>query len=109
SVFIKPIVGVLSSGSEIKDLGEALENPAQIRSSNHIAIANLAKNLNCDTRVFPLLKDDEKATFSTLESALQSCDILVTTGGVSMGDFDFLKKAIKEYEIIIDKADIKPG
>ncbi|MGI7277685.1 molybdopterin molybdotransferase MoeA, partial [Campylobacter coli] len=98
SVFIKPIVGVLSSGSEIKDLGEALENPAQIRSSNHIAIANLAKNLNCDTRVFPLLKDDEKATFSTLESALQSCDILVTTGGVSMGDFDFLKKAIKEYE-----------
>ncbi len=108
-VFIKPIVGVLSSGSEIKDLGEALENPAQIRSSNHIAIANLAKNLNCDTRVFPLLKDDEKATFSTLESALQSCDILVTTGGVSMGDFDFLKKAIKEYELIIDKADIKPG
>ncbi|EIB10324.1 molybdopterin biosynthesis protein MoeA [Campylobacter coli H8] len=109
SVFIKPIVGVLSSGSEIKDLGEALENPAQIRSSNHIAIANLAKNLNCDTRVFPLLKDDEKATFSTLESALQSCDILITTGGVSMGDFDFLKKAVKEYEIIIDKADIKPG
>lgn len=50
-----------------------------------------------------------KPLFSTLESALQSCDILVTTGGVSMGDFDFLKKAIKEYEIIIDKADIKPG
>ncbi|MBZ7940211.1 MULTISPECIES: molybdopterin molybdotransferase MoeA [Campylobacter] len=109
SVFVKPIIGVLSSGSEIKDLGETLDNPAQIRSSNHIAIANLAKNLACDTRVFPLLKDDEKATLATLKSALESCDILITTGGVSMGDFDFLKGAIKEYEIIIDKVDIKPG
>lgn len=109
SVFVKPIIGVLSSGSEIKDLGESLENPAQIRSSNHIAIANLARNLGCDVRVFPLLKDDEKTTLSTLAKALESCDILITTGGVSMGDFDFLKKAIKEYELIIDKVDIKPG
>lgn len=109
SVFIKPIVGVLSSGSEIKDLGESLENPAQIRSSNHIALASLAKNLGCETRVFPLLKDEAEATFLALKNALQSCDILLTTGGVSMGDFDFLKKALKEYELIIDKADIKPG
>lgn len=109
SVFIKPIIGVLSSGSEIKDLGESLENPAQIRSSNHIAIAHLAKNLNCDVRIFALLKDDEKDTSKAIKAALGSCDILVTTGGVSMGDFDFLKKAIKEYELIIDKADIKPG
>lgn len=109
SVFVRPVVGVLSSGSEIKDLGEALENPAQIRSSNHIALANLAQKLGCETRVFPLLKDEEKLTQSTLENALKSCDILITTGGVSMGDFDFLKKAVREYEIIIDKVDIKPG
>ncbi|WP_251822809.1 molybdopterin-binding protein, partial [Campylobacter jejuni] len=81
----------------------------QISPSNHIAIANLAKNLTCNTRVFPVLKDDAKATDSTLESDLTSCDSLVTTGGDSMGDFDFLKKEIKEYEIIIDKAEIKPG
>lgn len=109
SVFMKPIIGVLSSGSEIKDLGESLENPAQIRSSNHIALASLAQKLGCTSVVFPLLRDDEKQTKSTLENALQSCDILITTGGVSMGDFDFLKKAVREYEIIIDKVDIKPG
>lgn len=109
SVFIRPVVGVLSSGSEIKDLGESLENPAQIRSSNHIALANLARKLGCEVRVFPLLKDEEKTTFSTLKNALKSCDILITTGGVSMGDFDFLKKAVREYELIIDKVDIKPG
>ncbi|MCR6575485.1 molybdopterin molybdotransferase MoeA [Campylobacter insulaenigrae] len=109
SVFIKPIVGILSSGNEIKDLGESLDHPAQIRSSNHVAIANMAKKLHCQTRIFPLLKDDKENTQNTLRQALNSCDILITTGGVSMGDFDFLKQAIKDYEIIIDKVDVKPG
>ncbi|MBT0815562.1 molybdopterin molybdotransferase MoeA [Campylobacter lari] len=109
SVFAKPIIGVLSSGSEIKDLGESLEHPAQIRSSNHVAIANMAKKLGAEARIFPLLKDDMQKTPSVLKQALNACDILVTTGGVSMGDFDFLKQAVKEYEIIIDKVDVKPG
>ncbi|WP_173788098.1 molybdopterin molybdotransferase MoeA [Campylobacter lari] len=109
SVFIKPIIGVLSSGSEIKDLGESLEHPAQIRSSNHIAIANMAKKLGAEARIFPLLKDDMQKTPNVLKQALNACDILVTTGGVSMGDFDFLKQAVKEYEVILDKVDVKPG
>ncbi|EAH6262079.1 molybdopterin molybdotransferase MoeA [Campylobacter lari] len=109
SVFIKPIIGVLSSGSEIKDLGESLDNPAQIRSSNHVAIANMAKKLHCDVRIFPLLNDDKEQTKIALKQALNSCDILITTGGVSMGDFDFLKQAVKEYEVILDKVDVKPG
>ncbi len=109
SVFIKPIVGILSSGDEIKDLGETLDHPAQIHSSNHVAIANMAKKLHCQARIFPLLKDDKEKTQNTLKQALNSCDILITTGGVSMGDFDFLKQVIKDYEIIIDKADVKPG
>lgn len=109
SVFIKPIIGVLSSGSEIKDLGESLENPAQIRSSNHVAIANMAKKLHCDIRIFPLLSDNKEQTKIAIKQALNSCDILITTGGVSMGDFDFLKQAIKDYQIIIDKVNTKPG
>ena len=109
SVFIKPVIGVLSSGNELKDLGESLENPAQIRSSNHIAIASLAKSFNARAVIFPLLKDEPQAVKAALTSALQNCDILITTGGVSVGDFDFLKEAIKGYELIIDKLDIKPG
>ncbi|KIV03312.1 molybdenum cofactor biosynthesis protein MoaA, partial [Vibrio parahaemolyticus] len=72
SVFIKPIIGVLSSGSEIKDLGESLEHPAQIRSSNHIAIANMAKKLGAEARIFPLLKDDMRKTPSVLKQALNA-------------------------------------
>lgn len=109
SVFIKPVIGVLSSGNELKDLGESLDNPAQIRSSNHIAIASLARSFNARAVIFPLLKDEPQAAKAALTSALQSCDILITTGGVSVGDFDFLKEAIKGYELIIDKLDIKPG
>ena len=109
SVFIKPVIGVLSSGNELKDLGESLDNPAQIRSSNHIAIASLAKSFNARAVIFPLLKDEPQAVKAALTSALQNCDILITTGGVSVGDFDFLKEAIKGYELIIDKLDIKPG
>ena len=109
SVFIKPVIGVLSSGNELKDLGESLDNPAQIRSSNHIAIASLARSFNARAVIFPLLKDEPQAVKAALTSALQNCDILITTGGVSVGDFDFLKEAIKGYELIIDKLYIKPG
>ena len=109
SVFIKPVIGVLSSGNELKDLGESLENLAQIRSSNHIAIASLARSFNARAVIFPLLKDEPQAVKAALTSALQNCDILITTGGVSVGDFDFLKEAIKGYELIIDKLYIKPG
>lgn len=109
SVFIQPVIGVLSSGDELKDLGENLENPAQIRSSNHIALANLAKSFGAKALIFPLLKDEQNSVNLALQNALQSCDILISTGGVSMGDFDFLKTAIKDYELIIDKLDIKPG
>lgn len=109
SVFVKPVVGVLSSGDELKDLGESLENPAQIRSSNHIALANLAKSFGANALIFPLLKDEQNAVKPAIANALESCDILITTGGVSMGDFDFLKSAVREYELIIDKLDIKPG
>lgn len=109
TVFIKPVVGVLSSGDELKDLGESLDNLAQIHSSNHLAIASLAKSFGAKALIFPLLKDEQSAVNSTLQNAIQSCDILISTGGVSMGDFDFLKTALKDYEIIIDKLDIKPG
>ncbi|KAA6226466.1 MULTISPECIES: molybdopterin molybdotransferase MoeA [unclassified Campylobacter] len=109
SVFVKPIIGILSSGDELKDLGECVENEAQLRSSNHIALANLAKKLSCQARIYELLKDDKNLVKDAILNALQSCDILITTGGVSMGDFDFLKEFMQEYNPIINKVSIKPG
>lgn len=109
SVFVRPKVAVLATGSEIKDLGEPLENPAQIRSSNHIALANMAKLMGCEAVILPIVKDEPNLVSQAIINALKSCDILLTTGGVSMGDYDFVKSALKEFDIIINGAAIKPG
>lgn len=110
SVFIRPKIGILSTGNEIVDLGESLQNPAQIRSSNHIAILALCQKIGCEGVIFPLVKDDEKVIKDAIFCALQSCDFLVTTGGVSVGDFDFVKKILaKNAKFIVNGANIKPG
>ena len=110
SVFIRPKVAVFSTGSEIKELGESLENGAQIYSSNHIMIANLVQKMGCESIILPVVKDEPKLLESAILTALKSADIVLSTGGVSVGDFDFVKKIIKEnFEIIVDKSAIKPG
>lgn len=109
-VIAKPRIAVLSTGSEIKDLGESLENDAQIYSSNHIAIATMAKLMGCEVVLLPIVKDDETSLERTIFSALASVDILITTGGVSFGDYDFIKSILKNnFEIIVNGAAIKPG
>lgn len=110
SVYVRPRVVVLTSGSEIKDLGEALENKAQIRSSNHLAIAMMTRLMGCESSIHPIIKDDENELKNAILNSLKSCDILITTGGVSMGDYDFIKPILREnFELIIDGAGIKPG
>ncbi|CZE49881.1 molybdopterin molybdotransferase MoeA [Campylobacter geochelonis] len=110
SVFIKPKIAVLSTGSEIKDLGETLEHEAQIRSSNHVAIASMAKLMGCEAQILPIVKDEPNLVKEAIINGLQGCDILITTGGVSVGDYDFVKGALNQNcEVIINGAAIKPG
>ena len=110
SVFVRPKVAILATGSEIKDLGEKLENDAQIYSSNHIALANLVTQLGCEAMIMPIARDDEKELKSAISSALQSADILLTSGGVSVGDYDFVKSTLQSnFELIVKGAAIKPG
>ena len=110
SVFVRPKVAILATGSEIKDLGEKLENDAQIYSSNHIALANLVTQLGCEAMIMPLVRDDEKELEGAILSALQSADILLTSGGVSVGDYDFVQSTLQsKFELIVKGAAIKPG
>ncbi|MBE3609659.1 MULTISPECIES: molybdenum cofactor synthesis domain-containing protein [Campylobacter] len=110
SVFIRPRVAILATGSEIKDLGEALENPAQIRSSNHIALAMMMQKMGAEPIVCEIVRDKKELVQEAIVNALKSADVLITTGGVSMGDYDFVKAALKDnFNIIIDGAGIKPG
>ncbi|MDR0467611.1 MAG: molybdopterin molybdenumtransferase MoeA, partial [Campylobacteraceae bacterium] len=106
-----PRVGVIAAGSEIVDVGEELENDSQIRSSNNVLLASLAKHWGAEPILFPVIKDDKKLIRDTIKEALIHCDIVVTTGGVSVGDFDYVRDIINEYgtEPIINGAAIKPG
>lgn len=110
-VAIRPRVAVISTGSEILDLGEESDNPAQIRSSNNYTIAALFESVGAEVIQLGTVGDDRDSIMDTFESALSSCDILISTGGVSVGDYDFVKDIVPRLgaEVIFKGVAIKPG
>lgn len=110
-VISPPRVGVIATGNEIVDIGEELENKAQIRSSNHILLSSLAKHWGAEPIMFSVVKDDKEQIRQSIQRALIHCDIVVTTGGVSVGDYDYVRDVINEYgtKPLINGAAIKPG
>lgn len=110
-VFIKPRVAVLSTGSEILDLGESATHASQIRSSNNYTLAALAEQSGGSAVQLGIVKDDEDSIKAAFVNALDSADIIVTTGGVSVGDYDFVKDIIPALgaEVIYKGVKIKPG
>ncbi|MCP4969588.1 MAG: molybdopterin molybdotransferase MoeA [Arcobacter sp.] len=111
-VFCMPTVSIASTGSEILDLGEVQTNDAQIRSSNHLTIEALAKKAGANTLQMGIVKDDIASITNLLETALDKSDIVVTTGGVSVGDYDFVQDVIKEKlnaKVLFHGVTIKPG
>jgi molybdopterin molybdotransferase len=111
-VFTKPIVSILSTGSEILDLGDIQTNKAQIRSSNHLTIEAICKKYGANTLQLGVVKDDRDTILNTVKNALENSDIVVTTGGVSVGDYDFVKDIIKDElgaTVLFQGVNIKPG
>ncbi len=111
TVYDKPQVAVLSTGSELLDLGEVQTNDAQIRSSNNYTIESIVTKYGGDPLHYKCIKDDRETIFEALSEALEVSDIVVTTGGVSVGDFDFVKDVIYELgcEIVLRGVRVKPG
>ncbi len=111
-VFIKPTVAIASTGSEILDLGQEQTNDAQIRSSNHITLQAIATKYGANVNQMGVVKDDRESILNLLQNALETSDIVVTTGGVSVGDYDFVKDIIKDElgcEVLFQGVTIKPG
>ncbi len=111
-VYKKPLISIVGTGSEVLDLGETQTNHSQIRSSNHLAIEALAKNLGASTLQLGLVKDDIDSIKALFKDALNTSDILVTTGGVSVGDYDFVQDVIKNdlgAKVLFHGINMKPG
>jgi molybdenum cofactor synthesis domain-containing protein len=85
-------VGVLSTGDELVERGPL--RPGQIRDSNGPMLLALVAEARADAANLGLARDDESIITRTLEDALASCDAVITSGGVSVGDFDYVKAAL---------------
>ncbi|SFZ98420.1 Molybdopterin biosynthesis protein MoeA [hydrothermal vent metagenome] len=110
-VYEKPTVAILSTGSELLELGETQTSDAQIRSSNNYIIEAIVKKYDGIAMQLGCIKDDKENIKNEVARALEQSDIVVTTGGVSVGDFDFVKDVIAELgcEIIFKGVRVKPG
>ena len=89
----RPRVAVLSTGDELIDDGSELE-PGQIRESNRTMLLGLVAAAGCQPVDFGVVRDDEAALEQTLRLAAAECDAIVTSGGVSMGDYDVVKAVL---------------
>lgn len=111
-VIINPTVTIASTGSEVLDLGETKTNDSQIRSSNHLTLEALFKSNGANTIQMGIVKDDINSITTLLETALLKADIIITTGGVSVGDYDFVQDVIKDKlkaKVLFHGVTIKPG
>jgi len=91
----RPVVGVIATGSELREPGNPLAE-GQIYESNRAAIAMMAAQSGAQPRWFPLVPDDPNATYEALATALAQCDAVITSGGVSVGELDFVKSAFEK-------------
>ncbi|MFM8389199.1 MAG: gephyrin-like molybdotransferase Glp, partial [Actinomycetota bacterium] len=89
----RPVVAVLSTGDELVDDGSEL-GPGQIRESNKTMLVRLVAEAGCDVVDYGIVRDDEEELEEVLRHASQHCDAIVTSGGVSMGDYDVVKAVL---------------
>ncbi|MDQ2724490.1 MAG: molybdopterin molybdotransferase MoeA [Actinomycetota bacterium] len=90
-----PRVGVLSTGDELVASGGPLQ-PGQIRDSNRLTLLALLRRDGYPVVDLGIARDDEAEINLKLTEAAASCDAVLTSGGVSMGDFDYVKKVLDE-------------
>lgn len=110
-VYQKPRVAILSTGSELLELGEPQHSPAQIRSSNNYILEAIVKRYGGEAIQHGCVKDDKASITAAIAQAAEGADIVVTTGGVSVGDYDFVKDVVEAlgFERIFKGVRLKPG
>ncbi|MGI9255273.1 MAG: molybdopterin molybdotransferase MoeA [Thermomicrobiales bacterium] len=104
----RPRVAVIATGDEVVDPGEPL-GPGQIRNSNTTIIAASVRRAGGEPVVLGIAQDRQDALRSRLAEAA-GCDLILTTGGVSVGDYDMVKRVLQsDGEIALWQVKIKPG
>ncbi|KAL4156672.1 hypothetical protein PRNP1_005701 [Phytophthora ramorum] len=106
----KPVVGVLSTGSELVEAFEGKTTPGKIRDSNRPMLLALISGWGAKTLNLGVCSDSKGALKETILKALEKVDVLITSGGVSMGDHDLIKPLLEEMGTVhFGRLLMKPG
>lgn len=110
SVYAAPRVGIIATGSELLPPGAPLE-PGKLRDSNSETLAACVTAAGAEAIRFGILPDEREAIRAGLEQAFSSCDLVLSSGGVSVGDFDYVQEILLDMglEKKFWKVAIKPG
>ena len=106
----RPIVGVLATGSELLEIDEPLY-PGKIRNSNSYALLSQIERVGGEAVYLGKVDDDFEKSLTAVRSALEKVDFLITTGGVSVGDYDYMPDIYKALgaTVLFNKIAMRPG
>ena len=109
-VFVRPRVAVITTGDEIVEPG-TIPQGTSIRNSNGAQLTAQIRSMGAVADYKGIVKDTPETTASAIREALEGSDMVVITGGVSAGDFDFVPGAMRSegVELFFDKVAVKPG
>ena len=105
----RPRVAIISIGSELVDPA-VVPTPGKIRNSNSYALAACAQAAGAVPVILPIVEDTKEALAAAVSAAADAYDFVVTSGGASNGDFDFIKPVVSELgELLMTTVNIRPG
>src|SRR5699024_3660400 len=106
----KPKVAIIATGSELLDVDEPLE-PGKIRNSNAYMVHSQVVRAGGEPIDYGQFNDDFETCYEQVKNALNEVDLVITTGGVSVGDYDYLPDIYKKLEanVLFNKIRMRPG
>lgn len=109
AVIKRPRIGILATGDELRDIDQPLEE-GTIRNSNSHALSAAITEAGGDPVLYPTAPDNPEAIRHLFRQAAMECDLLISSGGVSVGDYDFVKPVIEELGTLhLWRVNVKPG
>jgi len=109
-VAVRPKVGVIATGNELVEPSRS-PSPSQVRDSNSFQLAAQVENVGAVTKNYGIARDTKQAIDAALSKAIAENDVVLVSGGVSVGEFDFVPEILKQngIELMFEKIAIKPG
>ena len=110
AVVRRPRVAILATGNELLEVDKPLE-PAKIRNSNLPMLAAMIREAGAEPLLLGTAPDDRAMTEKIIRDTLSHCDLLLTTGGVSVGDFDVMVDVLAAHDVLLlfNKIAMRPG